>query len=234
MGIPVESREDLRQIVRGLQSQGKRVVFTNGIFDLFHVGHVRSMIDARSRGDFLIVAVNSDAAARSLKGAGLPINPLKERIEVLCAMECVDYVTVLDDTTADDLLSYLRPSIHAKGTDYTLETVPERETVLEFGGEIAIVGDRKDHSTTSLLDRIGRYHARKAKVSTAKKKAKKKAKRKAKKKITKKKAAPKKKKKKKIAKSTAKKAVKKKSAPPKRVIKKKTGKSAKPKEMKAY
>lgn len=230
MGIPVESREDLRQIVRGLQSQGKRTVFTNGIFDLLHVGHVRSLVDARSRGDFLVVAVNSDAAARSLKGAGLPIHPLKERIEVLCALECVDYVTVLDDATADDLLTYLRPSIHAKGTDYTPDTVPERETVLGYGGEIVIVGDPKEHSTTSLLDKIGRLHAKKAKAKTkAKTKA---AATKKKKKVTKKKAAPKKKKK--AAKSTAKKAMKKKAAAPKRAVKKKTGKTAKPKEMKAY
>jgi rfaE bifunctional protein nucleotidyltransferase chain/domain len=224
MGIPVESREDLRQIVRGLQSQGKRTVFTNGVFDLLHVGHVRSLVDARSRGDFLVVAVNSDAAARSLKGAGLPIHPLKERIEVLCALECVDYVTVLDDATADDLLSYLRPSIHAKGTDYTPDTVPERETVLGYGGEIVIVGDPKDHSTTGLLDKIGRFHAKKAKAKTKAATPKKK--------VTKKKAAPKKKIK--AAKSKAKKAVKKKAATPKRAVKKKTGKTAKPKEMKAY
>ncbi len=151
----VEDREDLRQIVKGLQLQGKKVVFTNGVFDLLHVGHVRSLKDARSRGDYLVIAVNSDASARELKGEHLPVNPLKERIEVLSALACVNYITVIKERTADILLSMVRPNIHAKGTDYTVETVPERETVLSYGGSIAIVGDPKDHSTTTLLAKIG-------------------------------------------------------------------------------
>lgn len=155
MGVVIEHREDLRLIIKGLQSQGKSVVFTNGVFDLLHVGHIRSLIDARSRGDFLVIAVNSDASVRKLKGPQLPVIPWKERAELLTALECVDYVTVLEEHTADDLLEYLKPNVHAKGTDYTPETVPERETVLGYGGDIAIVGDPKKHSTTNILGRVG-------------------------------------------------------------------------------
>ncbi|MFH1998032.1 MAG: adenylyltransferase/cytidyltransferase family protein [Planctomycetota bacterium] len=155
MGVVIDHREDLRLIIKGLQSQGKRVVFTNGVFDLLHVGHIRSLIDARSRGEFLVVAANSDTSVKKLKGPDLPIIPWKERAEVLAALECVDYVTILEEQSADDLLAYLKPNIHAKGTDYTPENVPERETVLGYGGDIAIVGDPKKHSTTDILGRVG-------------------------------------------------------------------------------
>lgn len=152
----VDDREDMQQIVKGLQSQGKKVVFTNGVFDLLHVGHIRSLKDARSRGDYLLVAVNTDESTRALKGPDLPVNPFNERVEVLCALDFIDYITPLKEKTADVLLSELHPNIHAKGTDYTPETVPERETVLSYGGSIAIVGDPKDHSTTRMIERIGR------------------------------------------------------------------------------
>lgn len=208
MGIFIEDREDLFLIIRGLKSQGKTVVFTNGAFDLLHVGHVRSLGDARSRGDYLVVAVNSDASVRKLKGTGLPVNNLKERVEVLCALTCVDYVTVFNETTADDILSYLKPSIHAKGTDYSEETVPERETVLGYGGQIAIVGDPKKHSTTKIIDKIRNLPGKKAAPAKTVKKAAKPAKKKATKAASKKKAVNKKTAKKTTKKTTRKTAAK--------------------------
>jgi len=168
MGTFVEYREDLRQIIKSLQAHGKQVVFTNGVFDLLHVGHIRSLKDARSRGDYLVVALNSDKSVKQLKGTALPVNPLQERVELLCAIDCVNYVTVLEETTADELLEFLRPNIHAKGRDYTEETVPERETVLAYGGTIAIVGDPKKHSTTSILEKVGMIAAKKTKATVKK------------------------------------------------------------------
>jgi rfaE bifunctional protein nucleotidyltransferase chain/domain len=234
MGVYVKHREDLRQIVKGLQSQGKRVVFTNGVFDLVHVGHVRSLGDARSRGDFLVVAINSDASTRQLKGTGHPVNPFKERVEVLCALTCVDYVTALEEQTADDLLEYLKPNIHAKGTDYTQENVPERETVIGYGGKIAIVGDPKDHSTTGLLEKIGKLYSSK-KLSSRKGRASATAGRKGTKKTAKapkKRASSKRVKKKAAKKKAAKKKVVKKKAAKKKVVKKKAKKKAQKKPAK--
>ena len=150
----VADHDEVARLVAEAKAAGKRVVFTNGGFELLHVGHVRSLRDARSRGDLLVVAVNSDASVRRNKGAGRPVVPAGERVEVLCALSSVDLVTVFDDPTVDALLRRVRPSVHAKGTDYTPETVPERETVREIGAEIAIVGDPKDHATTDLLERI--------------------------------------------------------------------------------
>ena len=175
MGVFLDDHEDLRHIIKGLQHQGKRIVLTNGVFDLLHVGHLRSLKDARSRGDFLVVAVNTDRSVKALKGPDLPVNTFAERVEVLCELTCVDYVTFLNDERADTMLEFLRPNVHAKGTDYTPETVPERETVLGYGGEIAIVGDPKDHSTTRLLRKIGRINERNRMVGKAKKTTTKKA-----------------------------------------------------------
>jgi len=167
MGTFVDNRDELRMIIKSLQSHGKQVVFTNGVFDLLHVGHIRSLIDARSRGDFLVIAVNSDRSVKQLKGPSLPVTPLKERVELLCALGCVDYVTVLEETSADDLLDFFRPNIHAKGRDYTEGNVPERDTVLAYGGSIAIVGDSKKHSTTQLLVKIKKLTLKKTKASSA-------------------------------------------------------------------
>ena len=149
----------LAEKVLRLKAQGKRIVFTNGGFEILHVGHVRSLLDARSRGDLLIVAVNSDRSVRANKGPGRPVTSASERMEVLAALRCVDIVTVFDEPTVDGLLLLLKPDIHAKGSDYTEQTVPERETVLSYGGRIAIVGDPKDHSTIDLLRRIGEAFA---------------------------------------------------------------------------
>ena len=152
----VPDHAELERLVAAARAAGKRVVFTNGGFEILHVGHVRSLRDARSRGDLLVVAVNSDASVRRNKGAGRPVVPEAERAEVLCALECVDLVTVFDEPTVDGLLRRLRPAVHAKGSDYTTETVPERATAKEVGAEIAIVGDPKDHATSDLLERIRR------------------------------------------------------------------------------
>ena len=140
--------------VAAAKAAGKRVVFTNGTFDLLHVGHVRSLADARAQGDLLVVGVNSDASVKSYKGPHLPIQPAEERAEVLAALRYVDYVTIFDEPTVDALLSLLEPHVMAKGTEYDPKTIPERPTVDSYGGEIAIVGDPKAHSTRWLIQRI--------------------------------------------------------------------------------
>jgi rfaE bifunctional protein nucleotidyltransferase chain/domain len=146
--------EELRLEVERLRADGNRVVFANGCFDVLHVGHIRYLEGARACGDVLLVALNDDESIRRLKGPGRPLQPVVERMEILAALRCVDLVTRFADGTVDALLRLLKPDVHAKGTDYTVETVPERETVLGYGGEIAIVGDPKDHSSTELLGRI--------------------------------------------------------------------------------
>jgi rfaE bifunctional protein nucleotidyltransferase chain/domain len=142
------------------RAAGRRVVLANGCFDLLHVGHVRYLEHARALGDVLIVGVNSDAAVRRLKGPGRPLMPVDERAEILAALRAVDHVVVFDDDTADRLVALLRPAVHAKGTDYTADTVPERESVAAAGGRVAIAGDAKRHSTrdviTEIVARFGR------------------------------------------------------------------------------
>jgi rfaE bifunctional protein nucleotidyltransferase chain/domain len=138
------------------RAAGKKVVFTNGAFDILHVGHLRSFFDAKEHADILLVAMNSDESVRRSKGPGRPVSPLGERMEVIAAIECVDLVTAFSEDTVDALLLRLKPDFHAKGTDYTKETVPERETVLSYGGEILIVGDPKEHSSSELIEKIKR------------------------------------------------------------------------------
>jgi D-glycero-beta-D-manno-heptose 1-phosphate adenylyltransferase len=137
-----------------LRAEGKRIVLANGCFDLLHVGHVRYLEAARELGDMLIVAINSDASVSRLKGPGRPLLPEKERAELVASLGAVDYVTLFDGATVDGLLRDLRPDVHAKGTDYTPETVPERETVRRYGGRTAVVGDPKRHSTRDLIEVI--------------------------------------------------------------------------------
>ncbi len=144
----------LAPVVSGLRAQGKTVVVTNGVFDLMHVGHIRCLEDARARADYLVVAVNSDRSAERLKGKGHPITPEDERMEVLSALWFVDYVTCFDEDTADELLKRLQPDLYAKGTDYTAKTLPERETLKELGIKPVFVGDKKNHSTTKLIQKI--------------------------------------------------------------------------------
>jgi len=152
----IRDSEALLHIVNQLKSQGKCIVMTNGCFDVLHVGHIRCLREAKEQGDVLIVAVNDDASMKRLKMAGRPIMPESERIEILEALECVDFVTHFSEERVDRLLLMLKPHVHAKGTDYTEETVPERETVLSYGGRIAIVGDAKTHSSTDLIRAIAR------------------------------------------------------------------------------
>ena len=150
----VKDREELLDKIESLKKKGKRIVLTNGGFNILHVGHVRSLVDAKSRGDILIVALNSDSSLQALKGKTYPIIQEDERLQIIAALECVDFVTIFNEPTADNILLQLKPHIHAKGTDYTTENVPERETVLSYGGEIAIVGDPKDHSSSALIEKI--------------------------------------------------------------------------------
>ncbi|MDT5262866.1 MAG: D-glycero-beta-D-manno-heptose 1-phosphate adenylyltransferase [Acidobacteriota bacterium] len=133
---------------------GARVVFANGCFDLLHVGHVRYLEAARGLGDLLVVGVNGDEQVRRQKGEGRPFLPERERAEVIAALRAVDYVIIFHEPTVTELLLALRPDIHAKGTDYTEETVPERDVIRSFGGRVQIVGDPKDHSSTDMLRKV--------------------------------------------------------------------------------
>src|SRR5262245_16212994 len=150
----IKSEADVEAAVRRAQADGLQVVLCNGCFDLLHVGHVRYLQDARAHGDLLVVAINSDASTAALKGPGLPIQAEQDRAEVIAALACVDYVTLLDAPTVDPFPRRLRPDVHAKGTDYTVESGPERETVRSYGGRTVIAGDPKAHSTRDLIAAI--------------------------------------------------------------------------------
>lgn len=152
---PIMPLPELAARLEARRAAGSRVVLANGCFDLLHVGHLRYLNGARELGDILVVGINSDRQASKLKGPGRPYIPENERAELVAALRCVDYVVIFDEPTVETLLLTLRPDIHAKGTDYTTETVPEREIVRSYGGRVAIVGDPKDHSTSELAARIG-------------------------------------------------------------------------------
>jgi rfaE bifunctional protein nucleotidyltransferase chain/domain len=137
------------------RQRGSRIVLANGCFDVLHVGHVRYLQGARREGDVLVVAVNGDAAVRVLKGEGRPLMPAVERAELVAALAGVDYVIVFEELTVESVIRAIRPDVHAKGTDYTEQSVPERAVVAEYGGRVAIVGDPKDHSTTEMIGRLG-------------------------------------------------------------------------------
>jgi len=141
----------LAEQVRQWRAAGEKIILTNGCFDLLHVGHIRYLRAAKELGGKLIVAVNSDASTRALKGADRPRVPESERAELLAALADVDAVTVFDAPDVAELIHVLRPDVHAKGTDYTADNVPERDVVLACGGRVEIVGDPKDHSTTEQL-----------------------------------------------------------------------------------
>ena len=146
--------EEAGTLAARLRADGKRVVLANGCFDLLHVGHVRYLTAARALGDVLFVGLNSDAAVARLKGRGRPLIPAAERVELLSALRAVDHVVVFDEDTADRLVTLVRPTVHAKGTDYTEATVPEAASVRTAGGRVAIVGDPKEHATRDLIARI--------------------------------------------------------------------------------
>ena len=141
--------EDLPAIL-----QGKKIVLANGCFDIIHVGHLRYLRDARALGDTLVVAINSDKSVRLIKDAGRPILQESDRVELVSALRYVDYVVLFDEPNVSRVLEVLRPAVHAKGTDYTEETVPERDRVRQYGGEIRITGDPKNHSTRDLIRKI--------------------------------------------------------------------------------
>ena len=153
MAEKLVTRDQLLELVAADRRAGRTIAFANGCFDLLHVGHVRYLQAASLEADRLIVAVNDDAAAAA-KGPGRPILKAADRAELVAALRGVDYVTIFPEPTVAPLLELLQPDVHCKGTDYTAETVPERATVLEYGGRIAIVGDPKNHSTRDLVARI--------------------------------------------------------------------------------
>jgi len=136
------------------RESGVVVVLANGAFDLLHVGHIRYLRAAKALGDLLVVAVNSDASVRRAKGADRPVVPEQERLEILSALEAVDWLVLFDEDTVANVIERLRPDIQAKGTDYTAENVPEAALVRAYGGRVAIVGDPKDHSTTEVVERL--------------------------------------------------------------------------------
>jgi rfaE bifunctional protein nucleotidyltransferase chain/domain len=150
----IVSRSGLTAILEEHRRASRKIVFANGVFDLLHVGHVRYLEAARVEGDLLVVAINSDSSTRKLKGPGRPILTERARATLVAALKCVNYVIIFDELDVNSLLKELQPDIHAKGTDYTAETVPERELAALLGIRVAIVGDPKQHSTRALLARL--------------------------------------------------------------------------------
>jgi D-glycero-beta-D-manno-heptose 1-phosphate adenylyltransferase len=150
----IVTRDELFRIVAHDRADGRSIALANGCFDLLHVGHIRYLQGAAAEADRLVVAVNDDESVRRLKGAGRPVLAAAQRAELVAALRGVAYVIVFSEPTVEPLLELLRPDVHCKGTDYTIETVPEREIVHAYGGRTAIVGDPKDHSTRDLLKRL--------------------------------------------------------------------------------
>ena len=157
----IVSRGDLRQRVADWRLAGERVTLTNGCFDLLHVGHVRYLHAARELGGKLIVAVNADASVRALKGEGRPVMPAEERAEILASLADVDAVVIFPEKDVRAIIREIHPDFHAKGTDYTAETVPERDEVEACGGRVVIVGDPKNHSATEIIRSRSRLEPRK-------------------------------------------------------------------------
>ena len=147
----IKGISELGRIVSEARAAGRKVVFGNGCFDLIHVGHIRYLQGAKALGDLLVVGINSDASVRALKGAGRPLQAQDDRAQIIASLECVDLVVLFDAPTVSDLLLALKPDIHAKGTDYTAGSVPERDDVRSYGGQVAIVGDPKGHSSRDLI-----------------------------------------------------------------------------------
>ena len=148
------TRDELVRRVAEDRAAGRTLAFANGCFDLLHVGHVRYLEGARREADRLVVAVNDDRSVRGLKGPGQPVMPAVARAELVAALRAVDYVVIFPDPNVERLLLLLKPDVHCKGTDYTVDTVPERDVVRRYGGRVAVVGDPKDHSTSALLTRL--------------------------------------------------------------------------------
>ena len=155
--LNILSREELVNHVKSDREAGARIVLANGCFDVLHVGHVRYLAGARELGDVLVVGINSNQQVAAQKGDGRPVLTATERAEIVSALESVTYVTIFDEPTVEQLLLALKPDVHAKGTDYTTDTVPERNVVRSYGGEVAIVGDPKEHSTSEIIARLGDF-----------------------------------------------------------------------------
>lgn len=152
---PILSRSELITRVAAERSHGRTIALANGCFDVLHAGHIRYLQGASELAEVLVVGVNSDAQVTKLKGAGRPVIPESERAEMIAAIEGVHLVTVFPEATVEELLLAIKPDFHAKGTDYTEDTVPEREVVRSFGGKVVIVGDPKDHSSSDVIEKIG-------------------------------------------------------------------------------
>ena len=150
----IVSREEAAEFVRKMHSENKEVAMANGVFDLIHVGHVRYLQAAREMAGALVVAVNSDASTRANKGPDRPMIPEAERAEMVAALECVDRVLIFDEKDVRTTLRLLKPDIHVKGTDYTPESIPEREEVMAYGGRVAVAGDPKNHSSTATIQKL--------------------------------------------------------------------------------
>ncbi len=146
--------QELKGIVEKLKKEKKKIVLANGCFDILHVGHVRYLEEAKKLGDILIVAINSDESVRKIKGGKRPIVPGKERAEIISALKAVDFVIIFDELDVRKLLLELKPHIQVKGTDYTEESVPERDVVLSYGGSVKITGDSKNHSSKDIISTI--------------------------------------------------------------------------------
>jgi len=155
---PILDRTSVVRETAKARAGGSTIVLANGCFDLLHVGHIRYLAAAKALGDVLVVGVNSDKQANALKGEGRPFVTENERAELISALRCVDFVTIFDEPTVEQLIRAIRPDFHAKGTDYTTESVPERDIVRECGGTVVIVGDPKDHSSTEMIEIVRRIN----------------------------------------------------------------------------
>lgn len=153
-GSRILDRSKLQEAIVAAKKDGRRIVLANGCFDVLHVGHVRHLEAAKALGDLLVVAINSDKQARRLKGEGRPLMPQDQRAEIVASLEAVDFVTIFDEPTVTELLLALKPYVHAKGTDYTEDTVPERDVVRSYGGRVVIAGDPKDHSSSKMIEKV--------------------------------------------------------------------------------
>src|SRR5438034_5083300 len=155
-GVPTRilERGDLLAVAKAAKRKGTRIVLANGCFDVLHVGHIRYLEAAKALGDLLIVGVNSDKQTRRLKGDGRPLVPQDQRAQIVSALDAVNFVTIFEEPTVKELLLAIKPDVHAKGTDYTEDMVPERDVVRSFGGRVAIVGDPKNHSSSEIIDKV--------------------------------------------------------------------------------
>lgn len=156
MNAPILAERELKDALAAERETGKKIAFANGCFDVLHVGHIRYLQDAANVADVLVVGVNGDDSVRVLKGEGRPLMPQDERAEIISAIRGVSYVTIFDENSPARLLGVLRPDFQCKGTDYTADSVPERDVVNAYGGQVVIVGDPKDHSTTAVLEKMRR------------------------------------------------------------------------------